>query len=99
MFFTQIYHLQNNLPKIPLWSWHFLFLRSINNGKDDDNSNNTAAAGANKWGLYIVLYLALHILSYLTLKQTHDVYNYFNYFTDDKTKAVLQGLLVKGLYL
>lgn len=90
-----------NLSKTAILSWHFLFLKSINNGKDDENSNNTAAAGANIWGLNLgqVLYLALHILSYLSLKQTQDVNNYFNSSTDDRIKPVLQGILVKDLYL
>lgn len=89
MFFTQTNLLQNNLSKTAILSWHFLFLKSINNGKDDENSNNIAAAGAYIWGLTLgqVLYLALHILSYFSLKQTQDVNNCFNSSTDDRIKV------------
>lgn len=46
-----------------------------------------------------VLYLALHtLLSYLTLRLTVSRH-YYNHFTDNKTKAILQGLLVQGLHI
>lgn len=58
-------------------------------------TNNKAAAGANIQGLIMgqILYLALHTLSYLTLKQTH--IHCCDHFTDAQ-RVYMAGVISPG---